>query len=60
MNGLTYVSPNIGHDNLIDVCLTGLEKIDAIKKNTKANKNKLASEHYLREYDSIQELRGGK
>lgn len=46
--------------SLIDVCLTGLEKIEAIKKNTKTNKNKLASEHYLREYDSIQELRGGK
>lgn len=46
--------------SLIDVYLTGLEKIDAIKKSTKANKNKLTSEHYLREYDSIQELRGGK
>lgn len=46
--------------SLIDVYLTGLEKIEAIKKNTKANKNKLASEHYLREYDSIQELRGEK
>lgn len=46
--------------SLIDAYLTGLEKIEAIKKNAKANKNKLASEHYLREYDSIQELRGGK
>ena len=46
--------------SLIDVYLIGLEKIEAIKKNAKANKNKLASEHYLREYDSIQELRGGK
>lgn len=46
--------------SLIDAYLTGLEKIETIKKNAKANKNKLASEHYLREYDSIQELRGGK
>lgn len=46
--------------SLIDAHLTGLEKIETIKKNAKANKNKLASEHYLREYDSIQELRGGK
>lgn len=46
--------------SLIDVYLTGLEKIETIKKSTKANKNKLASEHYLREYDSIQELRGEK
>lgn len=46
--------------SLIDVYLTGLEKIETIKKSAKANKNKLASEHYLREYDSIQELRGGK
>lgn len=44
----------------IDPYLTGLEKIKTIKKNVKANKNKLASEHYLREYDSIQELRGEK
>lgn len=44
----------------IDPYLTGLEKIETIKKNVKANKNKLASEHYLHEYDSIQELRGEK
>lgn len=46
--------------SLIDAYLTGLEKIETITKNAKANKNKLASEHYLREYDSIQELRCGK
>lgn len=46
--------------SLIDAYLTGLEKIETIKKDMKTNKNKLVSAHYLREYDSIQELRGEK